>query len=610
MKRLTLLFILLFANLAFSHKVSCRDSGAKTYCRIEEPYVRRHLTEYTKIKFADGDLITINAGGCVQTGGSGKTWKRYVDPIGANSDQFYHGLIWVPGATAGLERIQGYNNKKIYVKGCGKIKPENQFLRLGYEDDDYGDNNYNEHDDGTEDQCKDSANAYVDLEIEHNGIEPLGDVPAPLDLERPKSCEDYDPNLLPLNPRWGWQGTNPPELPDPIFKCTVLPNLFEDSRCSSQHPAFDLPSGINSIICGIQPAQNPFNKISGHVDYFPAVYTGVINWDEHSSDDDYNFNLVPWASHGLTVNNDQYIGVEFDSDETIDYFNTRWWNLFHRFVDFDNDVARRMITEKQAIVAGLVGLDCQHDCRSEIHPVFALAMQIDRKSVSSEPLTIEETWTIFVRNTGNEGFCSSQKHYLYLLDDTFSFLLPQYGKPFEYSVLSDTVFEGNNSESAWSIERYGENRLKVIFLLPQNQISTMIHGELHFKIVFNNMDRDFDEGNSIDSIDRTSVESETPTIENQFSTLLSRNLTKEQLEYYYANTKHRVIKHSFRVPMVASMASVTSHLRRSTSAEATRAVGASLHDSEKEARDKKRFEVASKLLGRTPKKTSPKSRKK
>src|SRR5437667_5179386 len=47
---------------------------------IRCPDVKKRTMDYRMISFRDGDVITIEAGGCVQTGGAGKTWKRYVDP--------------------------------------------------------------------------------------------------------------------------------------------------------------------------------------------------------------------------------------------------------------------------------------------------------------------------------------------------------------------------------------------------------------------------------------------------------------------------------------------------------------------------------------------------
>src|SRR5260370_40569532 len=54
--------------------------------RINEPNVKQRITPYPEIRFQPGDVITIDAGGCVQTGGHGDTWKRYVNPSGDDSD--------------------------------------------------------------------------------------------------------------------------------------------------------------------------------------------------------------------------------------------------------------------------------------------------------------------------------------------------------------------------------------------------------------------------------------------------------------------------------------------------------------------------------------------
>src|ERR1051325_158363 len=78
-------------------QVSHEVKGNKESWRIRQPNVRQFLTPYPQIRFQPGDRITIEAGGCVQTGGIGKTWKQYVNPKGPNAVQLYHGLIWIPG---------------------------------------------------------------------------------------------------------------------------------------------------------------------------------------------------------------------------------------------------------------------------------------------------------------------------------------------------------------------------------------------------------------------------------------------------------------------------------------------------------------------------------
>ena len=71
----------------FDEISSWRGDNTTVY-RIDRPNVTRSATSYPSIVFSPGDRVTIHAGGCVQTGGSGKTWKRYLDPRGDSSRRF------------------------------------------------------------------------------------------------------------------------------------------------------------------------------------------------------------------------------------------------------------------------------------------------------------------------------------------------------------------------------------------------------------------------------------------------------------------------------------------------------------------------------------------
>ena len=77
---------------------------------INEPKVQQRTADYPQATFQVGDLITVSASSCCcQTGGIGRTWKRYVDPSGKDSDRLYHGLIQLPGRP--MTRIQNLMGK-------------------------------------------------------------------------------------------------------------------------------------------------------------------------------------------------------------------------------------------------------------------------------------------------------------------------------------------------------------------------------------------------------------------------------------------------------------------------------------------------------------------
>jgi hypothetical protein len=174
------------ADSSTKEEVKSTVSGLITTWHITRPVISQPEKSYTKIKFEEGDVITIEAGGCDQTGGHGKTWKRYVDPQGPNADRLYHGLIEIPGVTnkfkasptgkKGLVRLldmgmknpsTGVFNGTFVVGDLSKVAEKDRYVRLGFEDDGYSDNGYADRnsDDGTGDQCKGLGDAYVTISI-------------------------------------------------------------------------------------------------------------------------------------------------------------------------------------------------------------------------------------------------------------------------------------------------------------------------------------------------------------------------------------------------------------------------------------------------------------
>lgn len=113
------------------------------------------------------DSIFIRAEGCVQTGGSGRTWKRYVNPSGSDSDRLYHGQIQIPGVIESLtflsDLIGNGSWSRRFIVSSGNTFPG--FIAIGYTDDDYDDNGYYSHDDGTENQCRENIDAYLDIYV-------------------------------------------------------------------------------------------------------------------------------------------------------------------------------------------------------------------------------------------------------------------------------------------------------------------------------------------------------------------------------------------------------------------------------------------------------------
>lgn len=228
---------------------------------------------------------------------------------------------------------------------------------------------------------------------------------------------DVSINQSPLNPQWGLQkksGKIPPEA------CAAEPY-----KCTGQGPGMDKPTGLNGLLCAAASGGASFY---GHADWGVAEYQGAIGW--------YNFNVWDgdycWVlkreklegvtqsnyPQGLNPSNPQFIELEFDSRETAGNFgsNDSWWwpgltrQAWEGVLDGTfNEVDAYLHpgtdphTPKQdlacGVVTGVFGLDCDHGCRSEVHPVYTLALQTDENPKHNQ-------WAVFVRNWGAGGFCS------------------------------------------------------------------------------------------------------------------------------------------------------------------------------------------------------------
>jgi hypothetical protein len=469
--------------------VRCSDNPdhSVTNCRIDQPVVTSEASNgrrYPEVVFRPGDLVTVTAGGCVQTGGVGDTWKRFVDPTGPNSNRLYYATIRIPGSPiprGSVAQLSAWINKPISVLP-GVAAPDNVLI-LGYKDDDYSDNGYTGHDDGTDGQCRmdrDGGPAWIALKIEHGRGGTSAAIPSPFDIV----ADTVDANGLPLNPRWGWEASpdsrNPPHSngkqspteaePNPSKLCDGFPYIGDSDTginlgsppCTSQigSNSLDVPSGANDLGC--DAFGPPSGHLHGHVNWWPATVNGVIAWGDHTTgliidsdlkehhgDDDYCFYLYPHNISLLTTVQPNFIEAEMDSDETIDHMGSQWWTAFHKAVDdsapgFDSahwntppwgdTPATRMISWKEASITGLVNIDQEHDGHSELHPIYAMTVHLNFGD------TNDDRWAVFARNWGNEGFCSQDQHYWEV--PAVSVFIPEPVPSSDYTLVEEDLYSG------------------------------------------------------------------------------------------------------------------------------------------------------------------------
>ena len=224
------------------------------------------------------------------------------------------------------------------------------------------------------------------------------------------SWSNSDANGSPANPEWAPQGQSPTNFP-PVKNsaCAKSGKQPYESECSDQSEKLvqDAGTGLTGFACDL--FGDP-SSINGHMDWTVAGAQGSLGFLNFADDWDYNLLLLPNNDTGITGNNnfvsdrtERYIEIEFDSNELADRFGTQWWQDFARLAaegaqkggDF-TDVEQHMHTGSAfpfGVVYGVFGLDCEHGCRSEFHPAYAVAIQVDDAKGSN-------TWAIFARDWG------------------------------------------------------------------------------------------------------------------------------------------------------------------------------------------------------------------
>jgi hypothetical protein len=247
---------------------------------VAEPPVRTHSATFPTVSFSAGDHVYITADGCVQTGGTGDTWKRYVDPSGDPSNSQYYGDVALESG-AGLASLP-FGPVSDVIGRVETVSTPTAMLVLGYEDDQYSDNGYYSHDDGANDQCAGGRHrpyggpAYVSVASTPGVV--AGPGPRECATTKVKGpfalvTKYVGLNDEPLNPEWAWQcdyftpftGQGlalQDRFADPFWTCNrfhQIPGGVDTHGCAAPDKfSLDLPVGFHDHTCtwGVRRGQS------------------------------------------------------------------------------------------------------------------------------------------------------------------------------------------------------------------------------------------------------------------------------------------------------------------------------------------------------------------
>jgi len=359
-------------------------------------------------------------------------------------------------------------------------------------------------------QCKGQPIATVSVTIKRpRQSTPAGFQQAQSEVRPTRSLLSFDPvslridhNGFMVSPLWygnfGKHDTSGLEVVDDCKNFEYTHWLFVrygvKSPCT-QAASFDVPPGLITE-CTFAPG---FGQLHGHVNWMPATFEGKLIWQDRSADQDQDLQLKTLSdlersqrfagNHefgrvgGILTRDSQGISdykdalwLEFASYETIDIPKKStakyvfpvpegykcWQDMLHKN------------RNRTAIVTGLLNLDCVHECHTELHPVLAMALRLRDEVCSDERIKdgacndtdvqvnpdaqVDDRWAIFLRNSGNEGDCSADAHYL--SRDSYTFFLPApKGATRQKPQIKnpDSAFTANTKDVTWSLSAAPES---------------------------------------------------------------------------------------------------------------------------------------------------------
>jgi hypothetical protein len=151
-----------------------------------------------------------------------------------------------------------------------------------------------------------------------------------------------------------------------------------------------------------------------------------------------------------------------------------WWGKFSRMKNIAQ--CRELNGGSYAYITGMLGLDCEHEAGSEIHPVYSILIHLEDNPDADK-------WAFFVRNFGDEGECGREQVQLHgkKPNEPILLLIPKENLK-EFKLTEYNVFAPKNcmKNMHWNYQKVDEGVL-FSFQLDHPDSQSCFVGDLTFK---------------------------------------------------------------------------------------------------------------------------------
>jgi hypothetical protein len=190
------------------------------------------------------------------------------------------------------------------------------------------------------------------------------------------------------------------------------------------------------------------------------IYGHAMDMDDGKYSDDERYTYL--KNHLQVSGYLPILTLEIDMGYSFEEYDEHpYWNNLVDAVNKGAGTVRQMLDGSKAIAIGLWCMDCQHHGRSEIHPIFAMAIQ-DKAALYQA--NNKSTWHFFVRHWGTQNYCGENFEVPHAYNWKFRFPVPENKKIKSINGSNGYAREEEENTTWWKVYKSANDGIAEVHL--------------------------------------------------------------------------------------------------------------------------------------------------